>query len=207
MQATGVPNASTAVRVARSSAADLAVGISDVPAAYQGSGPPNPRTSVVHSPLPPAGEFYSKALGWPVTIAGGGVAVKCGDSLDVIEIPARYGPRVRELLHERSMRAPIIATLTEDHLTENQRQPSTWAFICQVKPPHGQHVMVTQLAMHGVLHIGQGIFPLPPSAASNSRYLEWIYPAPLQTPTSPLPPWAVVASCALTATRKPTRLR
>jgi hypothetical protein len=201
MGATRAPNASTAVRVARSSAADQAVRISDVPAAHQGSGLPDPRTSVVHSPLPPAGEFYSKALGWPVTIAGGGVAVKCGGSLDVIEVPARHGPRVRELLYERSMRAPIIATLTED-----QREPITWAFICQVKPPHSQHVVVTQLAMHDVLHIGQGIFPLPPSAISNSRCLQWIYPAPLQAPTSPLPPWAVVAACALTATRKPTRL-
>ncbi|MBP2320456.1 hypothetical protein JOF56_000841 [Kibdelosporangium banguiense] len=170
-------------------------------AVQKGSGPSTPRNQTARSPLSPAAEFYAKALGWPVMIAGDGVAVECGRSLDVIEIPARYGPRVRQLLHEKSMHAPIIATLAGDQL-----EPITWAFICQVKPPHGQHVVVTQLAMHGVVHTGGGTFPLPPSATCNGRWLQWIYPAPSQTPTRPLPPWAVVAACALTATRKPKRL-
>ena len=149
-------------------------------------------------PLPPAAEFYVKALRWPVRLVGDDIAVECGRTLDVIEVPANYGPHMRALLRGKHMRTPIIAVLDEDQLTHVR-----WAFMCGVKSQDGQHAIVTQLAANGILHIGQGIYPLPPSVTANSRHLQWVYPAPLQTPTSPLLSWADVATCALAATRKP----
>jgi hypothetical protein len=207
MQSVGGRNANSGVRVlmpppTQASAEDDASPAGSS-AAQKGSGRPDPRAKAARSPLAPGpGEYYAKALDWPVKMVGGTVHVECGIRLDVVVMPEDLGKRVNQLLRTELLRVPIMAMLGADAY-----EPVTWGFFCEPRTPHGQHAVITQLAAHDVVHFGAGAaLPLPPSVTCGSRWIQWVVPPPLGRLPSPLPPWSSVVSCALRVTRKPLRI-